>query len=378
MSAAPAIKIRLKYRLKIVSGPHQNEIHTLDKDVNKIGRGDDNTIRLPRDGRISRNHMEIIWTGSEFKIKNLSQKNFVMLNERVIQEEVLKPGAKLQIGETLIEVFEDGPILVPKNEKQNEELAPLPLTPATGAQVTPLVQIKSDPSQAPAAKSQSAFITPTPGIKLYPPAPSVYSAPAKKMGYSAPRNSKKPPRNSYQSQKSGSKSTFYIIAFAIIGLVVWLATRPTEVKEKLTFRSSQQVEYDRLQVEAEKLKLEERLSSQNNQLVRQSQENLVKGFRDYQQGNYMRAKENFASVLIKDPDNELAKRYYHLSGIKFDELLQFNILQGLRYREKKNYRLCRSSFQSALVMIQNNNRHPKYNEIKEYFDECNLGLEGRF
>ena len=84
MTAAPAMKQRLKYRLKIISGPHQNEIHTLDKDLIKVGRGDDNTIQLPRDGRISRNHMEIVWTGSQFKIKNLSQKNFVMLNEKVI------------------------------------------------------------------------------------------------------------------------------------------------------------------------------------------------------------------------------------------------------------------------------------------------------
>jgi tetratricopeptide (TPR) repeat protein len=158
----------------------------------------------------------------------------------------------------------------------------------------------------------------------------------------------------------------------------WLFSDSSKPKEKATFRTSQQVEYDRLQIEAEKIKLEQRLQSQNNQLYKQIQENLVKGFRDYQQGNYARAKENFGSVLIKDPDNELAKRYYHLSGIKFDELLQFNILQGLRYREKKNYRLCRSSFQSALIMIQNNNRHPKYLEIKSYFDECNLALEDRF
>lgn len=352
MSAAPAIKAKLKYRLKIVSGPHQNEIHTLEKDLIKIGRGDDNTIQLPRDARISRNHLEISWTGSEFKIRNLSQKNFVMINEKVVQEESLKPGMKIQLGETLIEVFEDGPILVPKGTE-----APAP-PPAVAV-------VPQAPQVAPLQRTKS----PTPAYSA-PQAPSTYK-------YTATQK-QKDPSQVYRPAQGNSKSKFYLIVFAIIGLVLWLANQDTKPKEKLTFRSSQQVEYDRLQVEAEKLKLEERLSSQNNQLVRQSQENMVKGFRDFQQGNYIRAKENFASVLIKDPDNQLAKRYYHLSGIKFDELLQFNILQGLRYREKKNYRLCRSSFQAALVMIQNNNRHPKYSEIKDYFDECNLGLEGRF
>ena len=367
MSAAPAMKSRHKYRLKIVSGPHANEIHTLDKDIIKIGRGDDNTIQLPRDGRISRNHVEIIWNGFDFKLKNLSQKNFVMVNERVVQEETVKPGIKIQLGETLIEVFEDGPILVPKNELLAS--SPPPYNPPAAA---PISQARPP---AAAGSASPAKLRPN------PPSTSAYATPAKPMpqqGYAAPRSPAKQANQAFRPKQSNSKSTFYIIIFAVIGLMVWLANKDNKPKEKLTFRSSQQVEYDRLQVEAEKAKLEERLSSQNNQLVRQSQENLVKGFRDFQQGNYMRAKENFASVLIKDPDNELAKRYYHLSGIKFDELLQFNILQGLRYREKKNYRLCRSSFQAALVMIQNNNRHPKYSEIKDYFDECNLGLEGRF
>lgn len=358
MSAAPAIKSRLKYRLKVISGPHLNEIHTLDKDIVKIGRGDDNTIQLPRDGRISRHHAEIVWTGIDFKIKNLSQKNFVMVNDHVVQEETLKPGVKIQLGETLIEVFEDGPILVPKAPVAPHS-APV-AQPPQALNVAKAHPIPNTPAQVkPQAPSTSAYANPSPG-------------------YGAPRKATKGPSQQFRPGKSNSKATFYIIMIAVVSLVLWLAGKDTKPKEKLTFRTSQQVEYDRLQVEAEKLKLEERVNSQNNQLIRQAQENMVKGFRDYQQGHYIRAKENFASVLIKDPDNELAKRYYHLSGIKFDELLQFNILQGLRYREKKNYRLCRSHFQSALIMIQNNNRHPKYNEIKDSFDECNLALEGRF
>ncbi len=359
MSAAPAIKSRPKFRLKIISGPHQNEVHALDQDLIKIGRGDDNTIQLPRDARISRHHIEIFWTGFGFKVKNLSQKNFVMVNEKVVHEESLNPGTKIQLGETLIEVFEEGPILVSTNIEQN------PSQSIQKNQSLSIAQVRA----AAAAVSVSIGTSST--------MQSVQTKPMEPFAYSAPRKQKEKQQN-YKPIQSNSRSTFYLIVAAVVGLVIWLASQDTKPKEKLTFRSSQQVEYDRLQVEAEKLKLEERLSSQNNQLVRQSQENLVKGFRDFQQGNYIRAKENFASVLIKDPENDLAKRYYHLSGIKFDELLQFNILQGLRYREKKNYRLCRSSFQSALVMIQNNNRHPKYREIKDYFDECNLGLEGRF
>jgi pSer/pThr/pTyr-binding forkhead associated (FHA) protein len=349
VSAAPAMKSKPKYRLKIIAGPHQNEIHTLEKEIVKIGRGDDNTIQLPRDGRISRNHVEIYWSGSEFRVKNLSQKNFVMVNERVVQEEVIKPGVKVQIGETLIEVFEDGPILVPKG--QDAANSPAPYSPRL-APMQPRAQISAN------------------ALRVNAPSTSAYAQ--------IPQQPLKQPQRTPRPAQTNSRARFYIILAIVGALVYWLMSGNSKPKEKLTFRTSQEMEYDQLQSEAEKARLEERINSQNNQLIRQAQENLVKGFRDFQQGNYMRAKENFASVLIKDPDNELAKRYYNLSSIKFDELLQFNILQGLRYREKKNYRLCRSSFQSALIMIQNNNKHPKYSEIKNYFDECNLALEGRF
>ncbi len=350
MSSAPALKSRLPYRLKIISGPHQNEVHTLDKDVIKLGRGDDNTIQLPRDGRISRHHVEIYWNGFEYRVKNLSQKNFVMVNEKVVQDEVLKPGSKVQLGETLIEIFEDGPILVPQNK-------------TSALQPTPKVPTKAAASNSPLRAVPNAMPTPRPASRAKP---GVKPRPARG------------PNLKYKQSGSNSRLRFYLIVGVVIGLVLWLGSQGKKKSEKLTFRSSQQIEYDRLQTEANKEKLEERINAQNNPLMRQVQENLVKGFRDYQQGNYMRAKENFASVLVKDPDNELAKRYYNLSSIKFDELLQFYILQGLRYREKKNYRLCRSSFRDALVMIQNNKRHPKYNEIKDYFDECNLAIEGRF
>ena len=311
---APALKPRLKYRLKIISGPHQNEIHTLDKDMVKIGRGDDNTIQLPRDARISRNHVEILWTGAEFKVKNLSQKNFVMVNEKVVQIETIKPGSKIQIGETLIEVFEDGPILVLKAGEAVAPNGPAYAPPDAVAEVRAAINTKANPA------------TPA-NSRPHPPSTSAYSTPAVPRSQSAamPSRAKAAPRP-FRPAASGGKAKFYYVVMAVIGLVVWLANQDSKPKEKLTFRTSQQVEYDRLQVESEKLKLEERINSQSNQIIRQAQENMVKGMRDFQQANYMRAREHFASVLIKDPDNELAKRYYHLSGIKFDELLQFHIL----------------------------------------------------
>ncbi len=63
-------------------------------------------------------------------------------------------------------------------------------------------------------------------------------------------------------------------------------------------------------------------------------------------------REVFQVVLNLDPDNELAKRYYHLSKIKFDELVKFNMIQGNRYREKRNPAACVSrNYSNVLTML---------------------------
>ena len=83
-------------------------------------------------------------------------------------------------------------------------------------------------------------------------------------------------------------------------------------------------------------------------------------------------------VLNLDPDNELAKRYYHLSKIKFDELVKFNMIQGNRYREKKNWRMCQSNYTNVMTMLQYRKDDPSFKEAKQFYEECTLNLEGRF
>ncbi|MNS87335.1 hypothetical protein D3C72_1212740 [compost metagenome] len=111
---------------------------------------------------------------------------------------------------------------------------------------------------------------------------------------------------------------------------------------------------------------------------RRAQENFIRGFRDFQQGQYSRAREAFQVVLNLDPENELAKRYYHLSKIKFDEMVKFSMIQGNRYREKRNWRMCQSSYTVVMTMLQNRKDDPTFREAKQLLEECKLNMEGRY
>ena len=116
---------------------------------------------------------------------------------------------------------------------------------------------------------------------------------------------------------SGSKTQFYIIV-AVIGIVfAWLMNSNVAKKKELSFRSSEQIEKE-IETSREEMKeFENRKEKLDNVQFRRAQENYIRGFRDYKQGNFGRARESFQVVLNLDPDNELAKRYYQLAKLKF-------------------------------------------------------------
>jgi tetratricopeptide (TPR) repeat protein len=165
---------------------------------------------------------------------------------------------------------------------------------------------------------------------------------------------------------------------AVIGIFFyWMMTSTPTKKKELTFRSTEQIEKD-IEMSKEDLKeFEARRERLDNIQYRRAQENYIRGFRDYKQGNYGRARESFQVVLNLDPDNELAKRYYQLAKLKFDETVKAHMLQGNRYREKKNWRMCAASYFNVMTMVANN-QDPIFKEARQYYNECTLAQSGRF
>jgi hypothetical protein len=125
-------------------------------------------------------------------------------------------------------------------------------------------------------------------------------------------------------------------------------------------------------------KLEKYQTGQGGNIYTKSQEYFVRGFRDYQSGQYGLAMESFSVVLTLDPENELAKRYYTLSSTKFKNLIQKHLFQARRNRDNKNYRLCKSSASQVMIMLQGKVDDSSYREAKQFYDECNYASMGRY
>lgn len=374
MSAAPSLKTGLQFKVQIQRGPLAGQSFSFNKAVVEIGRGTDNDLILSNDLRASRKHAEIRWDGHELQIFNISTKSFVAVNGDQVESAKLEPGSVVHIGETEFRVDYQPPVTEQHVPHDLEE----PKTKVNFENDAVVVQMPVlQPTRPnPVQQSPMSPMHHTPGIMGGAAGgyPNYGTNLPGSMGRQSPRP--KGPRRVASGGNSG-RVRFYAIV-AVIGIFFyWMMTSTPTKKKELTFRSTEQIEKD-IEMSKEDLKeFEARRERLDNIQYRRAQENYIRGFRDYKQGNYGRARESFQVVLNLDPDNELAKRYYQLAKLKFDETVKAHMLQGNRYREKKNWRMCAASYFNVMTMVANN-QDPIFKEARQYYNECTLAQSGRF
>lgn len=390
MGAAPRADETAKYTIEVLKGPHAGLKMDFTKGSIFIGRGPENDIVLANDPRVSRQHAEIRQRSvSEFIVLNVSQKNFILVNGHVVESETLKNESLLVVGETEIVFKMANPVLPVAKTPQSVPVAPT-LVPSPAVAATPQVSQSQVPTmQKPAAPpvNHGGFQSPTPSMS-YVPGQNYSGGPipggAQSQVLGSTMGHQDIPRGTVPGDGDLLKNPrvrFYglIVFLGLVGYFLFTPSDKKTAKDPNEIRTSTITLQDSAQAEKRTQELLTlRKEKYDTVQYRRAQENFVKGFRDFQQGQYARARESFQVVLNLDPDNELAKRYFHLSKIKFDELVKFNMLQGNRYREKKNWKMCQSNYSNVMKMLLNRTDDPTYKEAQQYFQECTLSLEGRF
>ena len=172
---------------------------------------------------------------------------------------------------------------------------------------------------------------------------------------------------------SHPKFKFYamIVGIGLVGL--WLFTSNNAGKPGEKVRGSVVVteELGKSESELETIREEMKKRGVDTPQFRLAEAQFIKGFRDYQQGQYSRAMEAFQSARSFYPDHELASRYYALSKRRFDEKNQLYMIQGRRYLGTQNYRLCEAAFATVLMHIKDKD-NSVYQEAKQFHMECQL------
>jgi pSer/pThr/pTyr-binding forkhead associated (FHA) protein len=355
VSGSAALKTILTFKFEVLTGPHSGKKFVFDKASITFGRGTENDVILSEDPKVSRQHMEIKYSNGEFRVFNLSQKNFTLINGRKGDNQVINYGDKITIGESeiLFSLDQQG-----TNAAKNLVAKKDPETPMRPYVVPPPV------AQSPSMPAKS------------------YTAPPMSAPSTSPSTYNPGPVNSYSRQQAsqGFKvNKFYVIVAIVVLALVYLITSGTEAKKKqgVRFDAPPTVQQEIVNAERVKKEMEEKKRRMDSLQYQRAEENFIKGFRDYRQGQYARAQEAFQVALNLNPEHLEAQRYLTLSRLKFDEQVKLNLQQGRINFENRNYRLCKSSFQTVMTMLNQRQKDPSYIDAKKFFDACDLALGGR-
>ena len=106
------------------------------------------------------------------------------------------------------------------------------------------------------------------------------------------------------------------------------------------------------------------------------EENFKKGMREYQLGNFARARDHFQLVLRDQSNHVLAQRYLYLSRVRFDEVVKSKIKLGQMYYSANNFKLCVSQFQQVKDMLQGRDNDTNLQIADQMFKKCSDAIEG--
>jgi pSer/pThr/pTyr-binding forkhead associated (FHA) protein len=352
--------------IKIVSGPHKGESFSLTKNTFTIGRNPDNDIVLPNDNKISRTHVTVTKRNSIYIVENLSLRNPIMQNlEQKNKLEIKSSGQKFQIGESEIEfVWEDPEFKKTTSEKPLVSI-PNPVGPNI---VMPNVSLANNP-----AIPKNTYNIPV-------------QSGTKKINITINQNYEQLNKNTIIKKKSKPKAKnnplLFIILIVVALIFFFLPDKDASKKlKKSNLRSSEEIQKS---LESSKINIDtyqkEKRIQDDGSIEKQfesAQSYYIRGFRDYRQGQFARAIQAFQAALSFDPNHILARKYLSLSLKKLDETVQFNLNQGRRYREKSNYRLCKSAFQQVMIIKKDPN-DTVYKEAKQLYNECDTLHKGRY
>lgn len=329
MSAAIALNPGLQTRWTIVSGGMKGAVRVMEQSQFIIGRNPECEFIILNDPKCSRRQAGIRVTSRGCEITSLNDKNPCLVNGREVHHALLHDGDIVTLGETEVQ-FSSG---------INHRDA------AHGALTT--VQSPDHPAHV---HAHADGHVPAPRIK----------------------------RRSKRAKPQGNSKRFLI--YGVAGLLLYLIFSDSpKKKEAVAIRTEQHLGAEIELANKSKAAAEAENAPRLNSSIpaRQAQEYYVRGFRDYRKGQFERALVSFQACLALNREHPLCARYLRLSQRKFNEMIQYYVLLGRKYRDQNQFQSCRAAFRNVMVMIKDANNET-YKMAKANYEACNAFIEGRF
>ena len=317
-TTALAYQPTLESTLTVMSGAGRGTVYRVVSSKVTLGRGAENDIVINDDPKCSRNHAEIVFGVQGFEIRDLTDRNVILVDGQECKTAPLRDRSTFTLGNTQFKL----------SIKQSNNL------PALHQAGAPMIHGGHSPSGMPRQNSRSA------------------------------------------KGSSPMKLIVGVVAIAVMYLVFSgdpnkNDSSKTDLLADQEFKAAESVK--KIADERHRPKS----VSPNDVGYNQAQQAFVEGFRDYRKGQFERALSSFQACLSLYPSHTLCTRYMRLTQRRFDELIQYHVVLGSKYRDQNQFGACASSFRNVMVMVKDQG-NKRYQEAKANYEACQAHIEERF
>lgn len=286
----------IHHRLLCMTGPNKGTVvYLLGKRI-ILGRGEDVDIQIV-DPKISREHAEFTLVGNRYVVTDLKTQNGIIVNDAKEKQKTLEDGYKIVIGQTvlkynIITVSQSLALLTEKTKNQSD-----------GKKSPKLHARKSDDSDNEVVSSGP-----------------------------------KPQKN-------------VLILVLVLAAVVYLLMGQDENPESVTANAKKNpgINFEK----EEQFTVTKRGSRSDDRETKIKVESLIhRGRREYREGNYFRAMEDFRLALTLEPGNGTASFYMSKSRQRLDEEVNKFFFKAKQDKEARKFSSAMVAYSSIMRLLK--------------------------
>ncbi|MBL7716040.1 MAG: FHA domain-containing protein [Bdellovibrionales bacterium] len=324
-------------RLRVVQGADSGATFVLFGSEISLGRGEENDVQVP-DLKMSRRHVVLKYMAGGWAFQDQGSANGVMKNGQWVRQDQIRSGDVIQVGETTFEFMSADA--------------------STGMIIAPprtLEQIKSEADafdqQRAKVRAMGGIYGPLPGANGSRPNPLEEKSTGRKGGFDL--------------NDPAMKKRLLVYGGAALGLYFFLFDDSGQQQKR-----PQQPAKKEERTLASLLPPGETLSHPKAEMF------FKDGFREYTAKNYVRARQQFETVLQVQPTHGLAEFYLKKCDQEIEELVKYHLDSGKKNLEFGRYRQAKGHFETVLRTLYRDQSNKSYQEAKGRYEETLKRMKG--
>lgn len=316
-------------RLKVVSGPDRGAIYVVTGSPAGIGRGETSDVVLT-DLKSSRLHAQLIWMGNGWQVKDMGSSNGVRHNGKEVKLSPVVSGDTVALGETVLEFV--------------------------GADAGAQALVAAPKTTQNVQAEQMAMLSQQDRIKAI----TSFGGIGKAVAQNAPSMP-----DATESPNKAKKLMMF--ALMVLGAVVFLVPDEKAAKKKKTPEPKASDASRDLAAYLPK--------GYSAEVSKTVQTFFRSGFREFREGNYLRAQSQFETVLQIDGSHSLARIYLSNSKKAIEEEVKTHLTLGKQDYYAGKLQQAKGHYEAVLRLLYKDQSNQAFTESKDQLEKLKTILK---